>query len=415
MKRLAVLTILAIILAGLSAVCIAGNKLRVLSSKIALPEPKLMGPLSLEQALAKRRSVRQFAGQQLDFVQIGQLAWAGQGITEKQRGFRTAPSAGAIYPIRLYFATQKGLFVYNAKEHSLEKTLGVDIRDRLSEAALGQRWVAEAGCDIIIAGSERKLAARYHNRAKQYMLLEAGHIAQNILLQAVSLELGAVPVGAFETRQVSKVCKLPTSMEPVYIICVGYPAEQAAPETEKGKSQVRKTDESRVKKAVLIIASANFRDEELFETKRILDEAGLETVVASSRTGPVKGMLGSVAEATVLLNELRVDDYDAIVFVGGPGATEYFNNPAALSIAGEAAYKRKVLGAICIAPSVLANAGVLKGRRATCFPSERDRLQKAGARYTGTAVERDGLIITGNGPRAARLFGRAIADAVMGR
>jgi len=114
------------------------------------------------------------AHSRLNFVQIGQLAWAGQGITERQEGFRTAPSAGAIYPIDLYFATRDGTFVYNPYEHSLVQTSNRDIRIRLATAASNQKVVAEAACDIIVAGSVKKLTAKYHNKAKRYMLLEAG-------------------------------------------------------------------------------------------------------------------------------------------------------------------------------------------------------------------------------------------------
>ena len=408
MKRLA---IFAIILAVFAAICVGQRKSRVSPLKIIqLSEPRLTGPVSLEQALARRRSVRRFTSQPLNFTQIGQLAWAGQGITEKQRGFRTAPSAGAIYPIKLYFVTQEGMFVYNSDEHSLEEIFKGDMRRRLAAAALGQQVVADAACDIIIAGSVKKVAAKYGNKARRYMLLEAGHIAQNILLQTVSSELGSVPVGAFDIRDVSRICKLPITLEPIYIICVGYPVERG--EAEKA---AREVDSAKVKRAVLIIASENFRDEELFETKRVLDAAGVETVIASSRTGLIRGMLGNIAEAGILVNQLTVDDYDAIIFIGGLGAKEYFNSPVALNIARQAVDKGKVLAAICIAPTVLANAGVLNGVRVTSFSSERVKLQKAGAQYTGAAVERDGLIITGSGPRAAGLFGKAIADALAGR
>jgi len=115
------------------------------------------------------------------------------------------------------------------------------------------------------------------------------------------------------------------------------------------------------------------------------------------------------------VNDIVVDDYDAIIFVGGSGAAEYFDNPIALSIAREAAHKRKILAAICIAPTVLANAGVLNGVRVTSFLSERDGLVQAGALYTGVPVERDRFIITGSGPMAAVLFGQAIADTLAGR
>jgi len=407
---------LVMILAGFSAICLGQYKHRISPLKIVqLSEPKLTGVLSFEQALSKRRSVRQFTGQQISFAQIGQLAWAGQGITEPKRGFRTAPSAGALYPIKLYFATQEGTFVYHPAKHRLEEIFSGDVRDKLATAALRQKAVANAGCDIIIAGSERKLAAKYRNKARRYMLLEAGHIAQNIQLQAVSLGLGAVPIGAFDIRGIGKVCRLPTELEPLLIICVGYPAGQATAEKGKEEKEARKMDSTKPKRAVLIIAGKNFRDEELFETKRVLDEAAVQTVVASTRTGVIKGMLGGEIGVTTLINDIAADDYDAIIFVGGPGAKEYFNNSVALNIARQAVEKEKVLAAICIAPAVLANAGVLNGVKATCFSSERATLRRAGAKYTGAAVEQDGLIITGSGPKAAGQFGRAIAEALASR
>ena len=419
----------AIILAVLPVLCLGQYRRQGRSGVsplkiVQLAEPNLTGPVSLEQALAGRRSVRRFTGQPLDFGQIGQLAWAGQGITDRQNGFRTAPSAGAIYPMKLYFATEEGLFVYNPDGHNLEKTLDRDVRSRLARAALDQEHVAQAGCDIIVAGSVRKLAAKYRNRARRYILLEAGHIAQNIQLQAVGLKLGSVPVGAFDMNQVRKLCKLPMSLEPLYIICVGYPAEPRPsegwgeqPAAEEGEaaeqeSQLRQPGAPGPRSAVLIIASRKFRDEELFETKRVLDEAQIKTVIASTKAGLIKGVLGGSAQAEILVSELSVDDYDAIVFVGGPGAKEYFESPAALNIARQAAEKRKVLAAICIAPAVLANAGVLDGLRATSFFSVRGRLKAAGAEYTGGAVERDGLVITANGPKAANQFGRTIIEAL---
>ena len=164
-----------------------------------------------------------------------------------------------------------------------------------------------------------------------------------------------------------------------------------------------------------IVGRENFRDEELFETRRVLAAAGVQTFVASTKMGAVRGMLGGVAEATILVNELKVDDYDAVIFIGGAGALEYFENRAAWNIARDAAQKRKIIGAICIAPAILANAGILKGVRVTGFPTERDRLINAGAFYTGVPVERDGFIITGDGPLASVMFGRAIAEALAGR
>jgi protease I len=269
-----------------------------------------------------------------------------------------------------------------------------------------QESVSQAGCDIIIAGSRRKLTDRFRDKARTYMLLEAGHVAQNIQLQAVCLDLGSVTVGGFDTGTVRKICRLPRDLEPLYIICVGYPAGEGTTETADGETSAGG------KRAALIIASENFRDEELFDTKRVLDAAQVQTVIASTRIGIIRGALGSIAEARILVNQLRVDDYDAIIFISGPGVIEYVGNPVALNIARDTVRKGKVLGAIGLAPTILANADVLTGIRATSFLSERERLIQAGATYTGFPVERERLIITATGPTAAVQFGRAIADAL---
>jgi protease I len=384
------------------------------SKKISLPPPKTTGAVSLEQSLAKRRSIREFSGKNLEYAQIGQLAWAGQGITDPVTGYRTAPSAGALYPITLYFATTAGLFAYDPRQHALEEISTTDVRRRLAAAA-AQKEIADAPCDIIIAGDVNKLRPKYAHKARRFAMLEAGHIAQNILLEAVSLQLAAVPIGAFETKNVAAICNLPTALEPFYIICVGYPTQAPLVPEIKEPNKQKETSEMNTagtKKAVLIVPSENFRDEELFNTQKALSDIKMQITVASSKTGIIRGMLGGKAEAEVLIDDVVVDDYDAVVFIGGSGAREYFNNKPALNIAEQAKEKGKILGAICIAPAILANAGVLKGVKATSFPSEQGVLKKAGAIFTGADVEKDGLIITGNGPKASEKFGKTIADAV---
>ena len=166
------------------------------------------------------------------------------------------------------------------------------------------------------------------------------------------------------------------------------------------------------KKAVLIIAKEIFRDEELFDTQNSLESAGIKTVVASSKLGTCKGKLGAAAQAEILVSDLSADDFDAIVYVGGGGSAEYFDNPDALALAKDAAAKGKVVAAICIAPRTLANAGLLKGIKATCFESERDALIELGADFQDVPVARDGKIVTGSGPHAAAEFGTTIAQAL---
>lgn len=163
-------------------------------------------------------------------------------------------------------------------------------------------------------------------------------------------------------------------------------------------------------KILAIIASKNFNDEEFFVPKEIFEKGGLEVVIASSSLRTSRSALGTKVTPDILLEAVNVNDYDAVIFVGGPGAVEYWNNPVAHKIAQDAAKKYKVLAAICIAPVTLANAGVLSKRKATVWSSELNKLIRMGASYTGAAVEVDGSIITANGPSAASAFAQAIMD-----
>ena len=166
------------------------------------------------------------------------------------------------------------------------------------------------------------------------------------------------------------------------------------------------------KKVLMIIAPKNFRDEELFDTKEEIEKRGNSVTIASVSKEIATGMLGKTATPELTLEEVKVEDYDAIVFVGGVGSSIYFSDPKAHQIAKEAAEKGKIIAAICIAPSILANAGLLKGKRVTAFPSEEKNLKEKGAIYTATSVERDGKIITADGPSSARDFGKKIAEAL---
>ncbi len=189
---------------------------------MALPTPHLKGEMALEEAIAKRRSVRQFSDQSLSLEEVSQLLWAAQGITDP-RGFRTAPSAGALYPLEVYVALPEGAYHYRPKEHTLELVSEEDLSDALWQAGLSQNALREAPAIIVIAAVYERTQAKYGQRAERYVELEAGHAAQNVLLQAVSLDLGAVPIGAFYDDQVQSALALPADHRPLYLIPVGHP------------------------------------------------------------------------------------------------------------------------------------------------------------------------------------------------
>jgi len=165
-----------------------------------------------------------------------------------------------------------------------------------------------------------------------------------------------------------------------------------------------------MKSALLVIAPSIFRDEEYAEPKRILEARGAEVTTASVVTGECVGKLGLRATAQISVDDAVARDWDSVTFVGGAGAQTYFDDPAAHRLASKTLERGRVLSAICIAPSVLARAGLLDGVRATAFPSQEADLREHGAVWTGEPVTIDGLILTGNGPEAATRFGSALAD-----
>ncbi len=165
-------------------------------------------------------------------------------------------------------------------------------------------------------------------------------------------------------------------------------------------------------KALMIIAPNDFRDEDFFEPKKILEQGGAKVTVASRTLSSVKGMLGGITTPNVKIDEVKAVDFDAIIFVGGAGARCYWNDPVAHKIISDAVLLNKIVAAICIAPVTLANTGILKNKKVTVWPSESQTIELKGGVYTGNPVEKDGNIITASGPAAAKDFGREILNSL---
>ena len=193
-------------------------------SRKHLPPPVLAGQTSLEEAIAGRRSVRRFADKPLTLEQVSQLCWAGQGITDQRRGFRASPSAGALYPIELYLVTAGGVDHYRPAGHLLEQHLAGDLRLALQRAALDQKAISQAVVCVVIAAVVERTAQKYGDRAERYCFIEAGHVAQNILLQATALHLAGAPIGAFDDENITTVLKLPKNQRVLYLVALGHPS-----------------------------------------------------------------------------------------------------------------------------------------------------------------------------------------------
>lgn len=194
---------------------------------IKLPEPRYDSETSIEEALLKRRSIRTYKNESLTIAEVSQLLWASQGITDLEMGFRTAPSAGALYPLELYVVIgnvqgiPKGVYKYNPYKHELVKVKDGDVRVELAVASLGQTWVRDGAIVIVFSAIYERTTEKYGDRGIRYVHMEVGHAAQNVYLQAVSLNLGTVVVGAFRDDSVREILNMSDKEHPLYIMPVG--------------------------------------------------------------------------------------------------------------------------------------------------------------------------------------------------
>jgi len=201
-------------------------------SPIRLPSPNQKGSMSLEEAIARRRSVRDFTSQPVSQAQLSQILWSAQGITNTREKYRAVPSAGATYPLEIFVVCGRnciegigeGIYHYNIDSHSLTLHYKGDVRLELARVALDQEYIYQAPVDIVICAIYERTAMTYGARAERYVHIEVGHAGQNIYLQATALGLATVAIGAFYDEQVREVLRLDKQCKPIYIMPVGKPA-----------------------------------------------------------------------------------------------------------------------------------------------------------------------------------------------
>jgi SagB-type dehydrogenase family enzyme len=193
---------------------------------IALPEPRGDGDVPLVTAFRKRDSVRSYSSDPLSLAEISQLLWAAQGVTSPSGG-RTAPSAGALYPLEIYLVAARvegvapGVYRYGIGKHDLVEVASGDHTSELSAAALGQECVDDAAAVIVLTAIYERTTGKYGERGIRYVHMEIGSVAQNVYLQAAALDLGTVFVGAFQDGRVKRILRLPAGEEPLGLMPVG--------------------------------------------------------------------------------------------------------------------------------------------------------------------------------------------------
>jgi len=196
-------------------------------TSIILPQPSTDSEVSIEEALSERRSVREYMDEPLTLREVSQILWAAKGMTAPEKGGRTAPSAGALYPLEVYLVVRRvdgvkpGVYHYLPEEHKLDRILEGDISIELAQAALGQTFISKAPVNLVFSGVFKRTTKKYGERGVYYVYMEAGHAAQNVYLQVQSLGLGTVTVGAFYDEEVKRLLNLSEEETPLYIMPIG--------------------------------------------------------------------------------------------------------------------------------------------------------------------------------------------------
>ena len=195
-----------------------------------LPKPRLKGEVSVEQAIKHRRTIRSYLSKPLTLEQLSQIFWAAQGITEDRGYKRAAPSGGALYPMDIYAVVgdngvqglKAGIYHYDPHKHAALLVTEGDLREGVARASFSQMWMARAPLNLVVTSEYSRITSKYGSRGKRYAMIEAGHVGQNIFLQAESLGLRAGIVGAFHDNEVFRIMKINRSHEPLLILPVGY-------------------------------------------------------------------------------------------------------------------------------------------------------------------------------------------------
>ncbi len=380
---------------------------------VQLPQPESIGSMTLERALQKSSTLEAMSPQALTGSALGQLAWSAVSALDSlnlvEQWLLGENDSEEI--IDLYIVTYEGLFQYTRHGHRLQQLAMGDTRTLLTLPPDGMGSPINHGAAFIIANQQRRIQGRRGEMQQRQTLIKAGQIAQTMRLQAASMGLASLPLEPLDARHIREVLELSRTVTPLYVLLVGYRPNQMT-DPQLPRTPVQPTQPTQGKPVILVVPPENFQDQELQQTQQALSNAGVNSKIASTRLGPIHGILGQTAYATVLLDQVKVDEIQGLIVIGGPGALQLVENQEVQSLARETMGRGKVIGAISTGVRVLAEGGVLKQVRVTGHPSDQQRLTEAGAIFTNQEVTQDRLVITASGPSAAGLFGRTLATTL---
>ncbi len=405
MKKLSILFIIFALFIGSSLVFGAGSnnakaKKVVTIDKMKLPATEAEGDVSVEQVLKKRGKKVQTTTRNLSFFEVSQLLWAGYGYNNIDEKTRTVASQDDAYPLSLYLATNNNIYRYLPDENAVEKVAESDIRKKLSDAAKKDANVYRSTFNIIVTGSEKKAGYRMPRNAKQYMLVEAGRVCQNIELEAIALGLAVKSTLNFDVKKVRSLLKLKGSDEPIAIITINKTSSKNAYDFKPIKARQESTQATTElpKRVAVVIPDRRVIEREYSDILATFRLVGVSVDVACPTLNEVRGDRGNIIRPNILIKDLRSSDYDGIVLVGGATGKKLYKDDALVArIVRDFYNDGDLIGALGRTPKILAMAGIVRNLRVASDLSQRKELKRAGAVWIDSPIEISGNIITAKG------------------
>lgn len=384
---------------------------------LPLPVPVEQSEYSLEQTIKHNKEIADFTPESLSLNIISQLLWAAYPAEPNEKISEPLPQE----PFKFYILIRGGVYVYNSSNHSLDKIMDDDIRKDIVLNKGKDKILKNAPCLVILTGSPEVLAKKYPSDAMKLLYFQAGQKSRSVELQALTLGLGSSSIDDFNSSKVRQLCKMSAGQEPLHLLAVGYPVRDQKVEMLKVGEALKPAEQEQPMttkkqyKAVIVIPEEMFSDRELFDTRDALSIADVEVEIAGVRIDTFRGDERGIIDTTLLVRDIKVADYDAIVLVSGRRTRTLFKNTPLVSILREAAAQGKTIGAIGKATKILGEARIVQGYKVTGDNSARTSLRKAGATFTNAGAERSENLVTAQSQEYSVQFSRLLVEAITGK
>lgn len=407
-----------LIIASFTFICHSQNEIDVLS-QLELPKPKKQGNYSLEQIVSAEANFDKFSQKPLSLSIISQLLWSGNSVMDPNASNGTLFSGVSTESVKIYVVIKNGVYIFQPEKNVIFKISSNDIRKKISSGVKLVSVVENSPCTLIIATNITDFNKKFGDFSLVSQYLVSGHIAQNMYLQGLTMELAVVPLMIQKPSVVSENLELTAMFNPTYVISTGFAVKDQVVKLEKTLDS-NDVDDFAISmgdthKAVIIIPEGLIADWEFYGTGDVLEAAGFQYDVAAPDIDTYRTDRRGLIEPKIEIRDINIDNYDAIVLVSSQQIRSDYDREPILSLLQNANRQNKIIAAIGRSVRVLAEADIVRDKIVTGSPAALSSLKNAGATFTNGRAERSGNIITAQDFENVPEFGKLIKQAVEGQ